>query len=135
MKRAIHRIFFSLLVATCVAAGCSTPNSQLTACQQDKEQLLAAIREQRETGRTLKAQVASLETRLHQAETELARGTSGTRISTRPAESSSSAKPVKGESLPWRSPPVPGNSPAQKPTGKNVGFQVPEPVLGDAGRP
>lgn len=112
MTRNIHGVLCTLLLAA--AAGCSTPNSQLTACQQDKEQLLTAIREQRETGRSLKEQVASLETRLNQAETELARGPSGTRISSRPTEPSQSAKAVKGESLPWRSPPGKSESPPPK---------------------
>jgi outer membrane protein OmpA-like peptidoglycan-associated protein len=89
-------------------AGCSGPNSQLSAIQEDKAKLLATIRQQRDAGRALQKQVASLETRLDQAEKELAFRTGGTRVSSRPAEGST---PVKTESLPWRSPPGKVNSP------------------------
>jgi outer membrane protein OmpA-like peptidoglycan-associated protein len=82
-------------------AGCSAPNSQLTTCQAEKEQLLTTIRTQRDTTRALHEQVASLESRLDQAEKELARTGNGTRLSSRPTET----PPTAGsESLPWRSP-------------------------------
>ncbi|HEX5106645.1 MAG TPA: hypothetical protein VFV87_22650 [Pirellulaceae bacterium] len=78
-------------------AGCASgPNEQLMSCQKDKEQLLATISQQREANRAMHEQVASLETRLDQAEKELARAASGdTRISTRPVEVAP---------LPWRKP-------------------------------
>ena len=76
--------------------GCaSAPNEQLLSCQKDKEQLLTAIRSQREANQAMHEQVASLESRLDQAEKQLARGDSGTRLSSRPVEVAP---------LPWRSP-------------------------------
>jgi hypothetical protein len=80
--------------------GCAGSKSKLATCQQDKEQLLATIREQRESNRALQEQVASLETRLDQAEKTLALGSGGTRLSSRPP---SPAGP-KPEPLPWRLP-------------------------------
>lgn len=83
--------------ACALALGCSGPNAQLTSCQQDKEQLLATIQEQRDSNRAMQEQVASLEGRLDESEKELARrGTPGTRLSSRP--------PVEASKLPWRSP-------------------------------
>jgi outer membrane protein OmpA-like peptidoglycan-associated protein len=102
----------TVLFYAALSAGCTTPGGQLATCQQEKEQLLTTIRQQRETSRALKTQVASLESRLNEAETELARGNSATRISSRPAEPVKGAQPVKAESLPWRSPPATGTSPA-----------------------
>jgi outer membrane protein OmpA-like peptidoglycan-associated protein len=76
------------------ALGCSGPNAQLTACQQDKDQLLTTIREQRDANRVMREQVASLESRLGESEKELARlGRPGTRLSSRPVENAE---------LPWR---------------------------------
>jgi septal ring factor EnvC (AmiA/AmiB activator) len=85
-------LLLAALLAGCAASG---PNEQLLSCQQDKEQLLATIREQRDANRQMHEQVASLEARLDQAEKQLAQGASGTRISTRP---------VDVAPLPWRSP-------------------------------
>lgn len=75
-----------------VTAGCAGgPNAQLTSCQQDKEQLLATIREQRDANRALRDQVASLETRLDQSEKELASlNKTGVRVSSRPLEKADS---------------------------------------------
>jgi outer membrane protein OmpA-like peptidoglycan-associated protein len=96
MRRAI------LLACAGLAVGCAGQNAQLTTCQTEKEQLLTTIRGQRETTRTLSEQVASLETRLDQAETELARAGGGnTRLSSRPSAAPPAAK---AESLPWRPP-------------------------------
>jgi len=79
----------SIAVVTCLLVaivGCTTPSSQLATCQAEKEQLLTTIRSQRDTTRALSGQVASLESRLDQAEKELARSGSGTRLSSRPSE-------------------------------------------------
>jgi septal ring factor EnvC (AmiA/AmiB activator) len=86
-----------LLLATLLLAGCaaSGPNEQLLSCQQDKEQLLATIRQQRDANRQMHEQVASLESRLDQAEKQLAQGASGTRVSSLPVETTP---------LPWRKP-------------------------------
>lgn len=94
------------------ALGCSSTNSQLTTCQAEKEQLLTTIRTQRDTTRALNEQVASLETRLDQAEKQLASGGSPTRFSSLPNRSnpptdkspSDRSPPIKSDSLPWRSP-------------------------------
>lgn len=111
MKRYIKSPL-ALWAVTILYLGCSGPSSQLSSCQQDKEKLLATIRHQRDAGRALKEQVASLETRLDQAEKELALRTGGTRVSSRPVDSKT---PVKAESLPWRSPPAKGgNAPSGK---------------------
>jgi outer membrane protein OmpA-like peptidoglycan-associated protein len=104
-----------LLVASCLAAcGCTFRNSQLTACQAEKEQLLTTIRTQRDTTRTLQTLVASLESRLDQAEKQLALGNSPTRLSRVPARTSETKSspslsapapsPVRSDGLPWRSP-------------------------------
>jgi hypothetical protein len=49
---------FKFVFATCclavIAAGCSSSKSQLATIQADKEQLLATIREQRDTTRSLR---------------------------------------------------------------------------------
>jgi hypothetical protein len=98
---------FALLSAVGLAAGCSGgPSAQLMTCQQDKEQLLATIREQRDTNLALRQEKESLASRLDQAEKELARASSPTRLSSRPLAASqlSASPPVQVESLPWRAP-------------------------------
>jgi outer membrane protein OmpA-like peptidoglycan-associated protein len=90
----MRRVVPCVVMACVAAAGCSGPNAQLTSCQQDKDQLLATIGEQRDANRQLRDQVASLEGRLDESEKELARRvTPGTRLSSRPVEESQ---------LPWR---------------------------------
>jgi outer membrane protein OmpA-like peptidoglycan-associated protein len=84
--------------------GCSTPNKQFTSCQQEKEQLLAAIRSQRDSNGALKEQVGSLELRLDQAEKELARGGGNTRLSSRPSPAALEPPVTTSQSLPWRAP-------------------------------
>jgi outer membrane protein OmpA-like peptidoglycan-associated protein len=105
--RSINRRFLlhSGAIGLALLCGCAGPNAQLTSCQQDKEQLLTTIREQRDTTRALHEQVASLETRLDQAEKELARGGGATRLSSRPGERAPAKKSSPtSEPLPWRSP-------------------------------
>jgi outer membrane protein OmpA-like peptidoglycan-associated protein len=124
--RPIQTLFLLSGVLLGLAAGCAQSNSRLTTCQAEKEQLLATIRDQRDTNHTLNNKLASLESRLDQAEKELAKGGSGTRLSSRPPAitsgppTSAAAKaPLRAptESLPWRSPP--GNAPASTaPAGK-----------------
>src|SRR5438067_389272 len=94
--------------------GCTLRHSQLTSCQADKEQLLTTIRTQRDTSRALQTQVASLESRLDQAEKELARSSTGTRLSSVPSgagdpprsipNSTPTQPPIRSDGLPWRSP-------------------------------
>jgi outer membrane protein OmpA-like peptidoglycan-associated protein len=94
-----------------LGAGCSTPSSQLNSCQADKDQLLATIRDQRDAIRTKDERLAVLEKNLGEAEKELARGNTGTRISSRPPSNrpTSSAAPLRSTTspasqLPWRAP-------------------------------
>src|SRR5689334_25227116 len=79
--------YISLFAAGVVICfgGCTLRNSQVTACQTEKEQLLTTIRTQRDTTRSLQNQVASLESRLVKSEKELARGGTGTRLSSVPS--------------------------------------------------
>ena len=113
------KISCCLLAAAVFVTGCSGPSKQLAAVQEDKEQLLATIRQQRDANRTLQGQVASLESRLDQAEKELARRGGTTRVSTRP----DSPPPVKNEPLPWRTP-TENQSPApSKPTASPAASQ------------
>jgi outer membrane protein OmpA-like peptidoglycan-associated protein len=110
--------------ALSLLAGCSTPSSQLNSCQADKDQLLATIREQRDAIRTKDERLAVLEKNLGEAEKELARGGSGTRISSRPAAISSPAKPATtpAPELPWRAPSASGkSSPAASPSQSRSG--------------
>jgi septal ring factor EnvC (AmiA/AmiB activator) len=96
-----------MLLLTCLlvcAAGCAGKNTQLTTCQTEKDQLLATIRNQRDANRTLNDKLASVESRLDQAEKELARaGGSGTRISSNFSDSPPTTT-ASGDSLPWRAP-------------------------------
>jgi outer membrane protein OmpA-like peptidoglycan-associated protein len=119
----------SLLVLGTALLGCSSPNKQLVQIQQDKEQLLVAIRDQRDKNRHLIDQVASLETRLDQAEKELARAGTGTRISTRPT---STLPAERSEPLPWRSPSEKNNNErrATGPGSSKTGSLAPRPPYG-----
>src|SRR5262245_60704743 len=114
----MHRSFVAGLLA--LAAGCSSPRAQLSSIQEDKEQLLATIKGQRETIRALRAEDASKEARLAEAEKELARAGGGTRLSARPADS----PPVKTESLPWRLPPA-KSTPVKEKTGSTGRSSLP----------
>src|SRR4051794_18346905 len=82
---------FRLGVFLCLTTGC-TSGSRLASCQAEKEQLLTTIRGQRDSNRTLTDQVASLESRLDQAEKELARAGTGTRLSVKPSDIPPTAK-------------------------------------------
>lgn len=116
-----------LVLGLASALGCSS-NSQLTTCQAEKQQLLTTIRTQRDTTRSLNEQVASLETRLDQAEKQLASGGSATRFSSLPNRSnpptdkspSDRSPPIKSDSLPWRSPGAPNSTNKTEPTGPDL---------------
>lgn len=85
------------MFVTAFALGCSGPGAQLTQCQSEKDQLLATIREQRDSNRSLHDQVASLETRLDESEKEIARGgKTGTRLS---SVSDTKSRPTVGSAL------------------------------------
>jgi len=100
---------FGLLIAL---SGCASPNAQVRRVQEEKEQLKATIRAQREQNRTLQTQVAALETRLDEAETQLAGGkprtvaqnsSSATVTTSLAANTRARPKPQPAEeSLPWR---------------------------------
>src|SRR5688572_11526437 len=55
--------------------GCASPEARVQRIQGEKDELLATIRQQRDANRSLNTQIASLEQRLDQAETQLAGGT------------------------------------------------------------
>jgi outer membrane protein OmpA-like peptidoglycan-associated protein len=131
----MRQVSFPLVLFIAIA-GCSGANSQLATCQAEKDQLLGTIRNQRDTARAMSQQVASLETRLDQAEKEIARASTGTRLSSRPPEPATRApepavrqlqppapSPVKSDLLPWRSPtskPEPATSPEAKTRASNA---------------
>lgn len=93
-------------VALTTLLGCTTSGKKLATIQAEKEQLLTTISAQRDTVRAQNDKIASLETRLDQAEKELARAGSPTRISTRPPSGRIGDPPAaaKSEPLPWRTP-------------------------------
>ena len=105
-----------LLCALLVVLGCASPGAQLSKVEHEKEQLRAEIRLHRDQNRALQTQVASLENRLDEAETQLAGGkprTSATRLSqnsasgtvTTPLAANTRARPKPQpaeEPLPWR---------------------------------
>jgi len=104
---------FLLVCLAAVCPGCSFTNSRLATCEAEKEQLLTAMRTQRDSNRNLQTQVASLESRLDQAEKELARSSTGTRLSSVPSPTVPTRTPdplpastpmSKSDGLPWRSP-------------------------------
>ncbi|MEX2176156.1 MAG: OmpA family protein [Pirellulaceae bacterium] len=102
-----------------VLLGCSAPNAQLASCQEDKEQLLATIREQRDGNRALQTEVASLENRLDESEKELAKiGQPATRLSSRPAPSVERPA-VEKAPLPWRMPADSSDSSRTESSGKS----------------
>ena len=89
-------IGLSLILA--FSLGCASPQGgDVSRCEQEKAQLLATIRQQREEVNTLRDQTASLERRLAESETEIAR-LDPTRQARGPI-----AKPAASD-LPWRSP-------------------------------
>jgi septal ring factor EnvC (AmiA/AmiB activator) len=111
-----YSIAFALAACCLCALGCRANSAQLTTCQSEKEQLLTTIRTQRDSNRTLQTQVASLESRLDQAEKELVRASSPTRLSSVPSRTSepqkatppppavSAPSSTRSDGLPWRSP-------------------------------
>jgi outer membrane protein OmpA-like peptidoglycan-associated protein len=98
-----------LFLCSTALIGCAAANnSQLTTCQAEKEQLLATIRNQRDANRTLTEQVASLESRLDQAEKAIAQGSSPPRFSKTPDPP---REVTKTASLSWRDPQAPDAAP------------------------
>jgi len=78
--------------------GCASPQAvDISACQQDKEALLATIRQQRDELQMLRERTASLESRLAESEIEIAR-LDPTRQARGPVKSRQS------DGLSWRSP-------------------------------
>jgi len=93
--------------------GCAGGNNQLATCQAEKEQLLTTIRTQRDSNKALGEQVASLESRLDQAERALAQTPGAARFSqaadqppavSKAAGANKAATLSKPASLSWRSP-------------------------------
>lgn len=92
------------------ASGCAGPAAQLTQIQQEKDQLLTVIREQREQVRQAQAHTSTLEARLDEAEKQLASGGRSLRTASASAGFSSPSSPAAAtpepqrtaEPLPWR---------------------------------
>lgn len=72
--RSITCCLVASLLGWASLSGCASPNTQVKRIQNEKEELLATIRQQRDSNRGLQTQIASLEQRLDQAETQLAGG-------------------------------------------------------------
>jgi len=116
-----------LILACTSLCGCTSPNAQVQRVQGEKQELLATIRQQRDANRNLQTQLASLEQRLDQAETQLAGGTprtlaSRTSLAPRPGSVSTALAPKpkpEGKSaesaLPWRPHRVATQPPASLP--------------------
>lgn len=116
MKYSIYRCCLGLCCLGLCLAGCaSSPIEQVRRVQDEKEQLLAKLRIERDQNRDLKTQVASLEQRLGDAETQLAGGAprtlsqrnssgSSNTVTTPLAGNSRAVKPQKPaeEPLAWR---------------------------------
>lgn len=106
--------------------GCSAPGKKMAQIQAEKDQLIAALQSEKLAKTELQSQVASLESRLDQSETQLAKmQASGTRVSTRPARSTSPAAKGSGAAgskvqpateLPWREHSKPATKGTDKPT-------------------
>ena len=62
-----------VLVAISIASGCAGPNAQVTQIQSEKQELLAAVKAQKEEQEALRQKAASLEQRLDQSEKEIVR--------------------------------------------------------------
>ncbi|QDU28334.1 OmpA family protein [Anatilimnocola aggregata] len=109
-----------LCFACAVLCSCASPNTQVQRIQGEKDELLATIRQQRDANRNLQTQLASLEQKLDQAETQLAGGTprplasrtatppkptsyaANTTSKSAPKLASKSPAPAGEEALPWR---------------------------------
>ena len=107
----LNLIFVALLLTA--AVGCAGPNAQVRKVEDEKQKLLATIRMQRDETRKLETQVVSLETKLGEAETEIAAGgprrtlsqnsASGTVTTPLAANTRARPKPQPAEeSLAWR---------------------------------
>jgi len=89
---------FAAILAGCLLPGCASPQlGDHTACQQDKQALLATIQQQRDEVNALRDKTASLERRLAESETEIARIDP-----TRQARIPDKSQPSEG--LSWRAP-------------------------------
>jgi hypothetical protein len=90
------RIYFCLLLMGAGLCGCSSAQkTQVTRCQQEKEQLLETIRSQRSLVDDLKSKNESLATRLDEAEKEIARGPAPRKFSLLdPAEAKLATQPA-----------------------------------------
>lgn len=89
MKFSIYICFLGLCVA-----GCASPVEQVRRVQDEKEQLLAQLRMERDHIRALESQVASLEQRAGDAETQLAGGRPRTLSQRNPASPASPTNTV-----------------------------------------
>lgn len=124
----IVRPFVTFVLPFLFAAGCSAPNAQLQQVQLEKDQLIAALKAERDAATAAKSRLATVEQRLDEAEKQLAMGGSRGVTSTassrsgsgfnsaasRPA-SSSPAKPGAMQPLPPPTKPKPESKPIGEP--------------------
>ena len=88
------------LVLASLLIGCASPQAgDQASCEQDKAALLATIRQQRDEVGALRDKTASLERRLAESETEIARLDPTRRVR-------GPASPAEAGGVPWRPPSV-----------------------------
>jgi outer membrane protein OmpA-like peptidoglycan-associated protein len=103
----------AVALAICLGLiGCAGPNAQVRRVEGEKDELKAALRIQRDQNRAMQTQVAALEQKLDEAETQLAGGKPRTLSQNAPSSTVSTnlaantrARPkpqAAEESLPWR---------------------------------
>lgn len=95
-----------------VMIGCASPNAQVRRVEDEKDQLKAALRMQRDENRAMQTQLAAIEQKLDEAETQLAGGKPRTLLQNTPSSTVSTnlaantrARPkpqTAEEALPWR---------------------------------
>ena len=133
----------SLTLVCVFSLGCAGgPSAQVTSCQAEKKELLAAIEQERAASKGVKERAAALEARLDQSEKEIARLTgrrsawdsdsprsASTRNSTdkAPATKTSSSNKSPAETLPWR--PHRDNAPVEEPKPKKPANAATKPKV------
>jgi outer membrane protein OmpA-like peptidoglycan-associated protein len=109
-------IVVALALFMCAMIGCASPNTQVRRVEDEKDQLKAALRMQRDENRAMQTKLAAIEQKLDEAETQLAGGKPRTFSQNSLQNSPSSivstnlaantrARPkpqVAEEALPWR---------------------------------
>ncbi len=145
--RAVQGCLANLALVCVFSLGCAGgPSAQVTSCQAEKKELLAAIEQERAASKGVKERAAALEARLDQSEKEIARLTgrrsawdsdsprsASTRNSTDKAPSANSATKTSpsdkspAETLPWR--PHRDGAPVEEPKPKQPANAVTKPKV------